>query len=591
MNNKELPYSYHTFLFPFIWKTNPEIQLIDFEDILQIGTIWLEAKWAVMTGPQDFDVTGKSNEDKEEIEKRKAEWFENYAADQYFTTAANNAIFNSDGDGSVVRCYQYNGKCGKYIIKKVDNDGKSYEFQLDINRIRLNVYASGIAIIIFEMENHTHKTLDAVNMINEYGRRINFPFLTESKPKKESESQAEIFSHALCANSITIQFEGKGAIIEDFGATGKNIIKHIKGDKEGCNISFSYVMRPIQDILDNGSKKITSNPAHAASDPSKFLIIPCVDDRMYVCCMVLDEQLSRELQGIGNDEISFLSDTDARIRKINEKYVDVDGNDKYENYEEGWSDEKSLSSRLYKLIYIEKDLSCQDNTMKHDLLKSSMYRRWINKGTIYGITHHSIVCVNNGTKEIKPSVIDPFLTLYVQMAVLTLAQRSLLLMLENEAARISNGFSDTKEITLKDLENIEKLMAKYVKVQNQMLLSEITVQEQGVEIYEMLRKQLYIPQNMNDLSIEMSNLRDTANIANERMERRNEKLEEEQNQKLERLATIAGIVISAAAIAEPISQMIADNSWIWTVVTIILGVLGAIGWTCLNKHYKKKNKD
>lgn len=85
------------------------------------------------------------------------------------------------------------------------------------------------------------------------------------------------------------------------------------------------------------------------------------------------------------------------------------------------------------------------------------------------------------------------------MAILALAQRSVLLMLEDEAAEISNSFSDENVISHEELEEIERLQEKYVKIQNQLLLSEITVQEQGVELYEMLREQLYIKKNMDDL--------------------------------------------------------------------------------------------
>lgn len=86
MENR-LPYSYHTFLFPFIWKTKPEITLGAFEEILQVGTNWTEHKWADMMQAQDVS----------KDEKKKNEWFQNYAAYQYFTTAASNAIFNADG--------------------------------------------------------------------------------------------------------------------------------------------------------------------------------------------------------------------------------------------------------------------------------------------------------------------------------------------------------------------------------------------------------------------------------------------------------------------------------------------------------------
>lgn len=516
--SNELPYSYHTFLFPFIWKTEPEITLGKFEEILQIGRNWTERKWNVLMQAQDVS----------KDEKKKNEWFQNYAAYQYFTTAANNAIFNADGMG-VVRCYVLNKKNGIYNIRK-----NKETLTLQINQIRLNVYEAGIAIMIFELEynpeSESDRTLDNVNKINEYGRRINFPFLMES-------------SHLLCADWISVQFDGSKEIKEDFLETAKNIKKHIQGDEKGCRCSLNYVMKPIQDILDGGQKIITSNPAHR-DKYGKFLIKPCTDDRMFVCCAIQDADFSEELKGVGSEGISFLKDVNVRmVRNADWKIIDCTGG-KHDDYMEGWSDEKTLSSRLYKLLFIENDLTCQDNTMKQELLKACVYRRWINYGTVHGVTHHSFVMVNNG-KDI-PSI-NAFLTEYVQMTILALAQRSVLLMLEDEAAEISNSFSDETVISHEELEEIERLQEKYVKIQNQLLLSEITVQEQGVELYEMLREQLYIKKNMDDLDGEMNNLRDISNIANARLERQSDAVEENK-------FNMIGVLMGLLAIIEPLAM-------------------------------------
>ena len=519
--SNELPYSYHTFLFPFIWKTEPEITLGKFEKILQIGRNWTERKWDVMMQAQDVS----------KDEKKKDEWFQNYAAYQYFTSAANNAIFNADGKG-VVRCYVLNKKNGIYNIRK-----NKETLTLQINQIRLNVYEAGIAIMIFELEynpeSESDRTLDNVNKINEYGRRINFPFLMES-------------SHLLCADWISVQFDGSKEIKEDFLGTAKNIKKHIQGDEKGCRCSLNYVMKPIQDILDGGQKIITSNPAHR-DKYGKFLIKPCTDDRMFVCCAIQDAALSQELKGVGSEGISFLKD-------VNVRKADGDG------------DEATLSSRLYKLIFVENRLTCQDNTMKQELLKACVYRRWINYGTVHGMTHHSFVMVNNG-KDI-PSI-NAFLTEYVQMAIRALAQRSVLLMLEDEAAEISNSFSDENVISHEELEEIERLQEKYVKIQNQLLLSEITVQEQGVELYEMLREQLYIKKNMDDLDGEMNNLRDISNIANARLERQSDADEENKFNML-------GLLMGLLALVEPLAMIFTKNDedcWeglVWFFISIIV---------------------
>lgn len=596
--NNALPYSYHTFLFPFIWKTSKSIEWGNFEKILSIGERWLETSW------KEGNLPSRARLD---------EVFQDYAAYQYFTEAANNVVFNTRGDNAV-RCFEYFKKGGKYIITKkpgsykqkkdeklvVIEEPKSYE--LKINKIRLHVYDIGIAVLVFELENHDYKSLDSVNAINEYGRRINFPFLMTKKKEKNEENgkenngennakkkDDEPLTHKLCADNITIAFPDSNITFkEDFSKTLNNVEEQIKNGK----ISLSHVMNPIQGLLDGGNKanEITANPLHT----DKFYIKPCVDDRMFVCCMIMDDKLSTELQGIGSDEISFINDVDKRLEKGADGEI-YDVADKYhESYMLGWSDEETLSSRLYKFLYVETDLSCQDCSMKKELLYNSVYRRWINSGTIYGITHHSLMCVNNGNSAIIDNVINPFLTIYIQIAILVLAQRSAILLLEDDASRVSERFNAQNTITQDGISDIEDLQAKYVKVQNQLLLAEVTVQEQGVEIYDMLRKQLYIEKNTNDLNDEMNNLRDVANIANARLERESDEKEEERQERLETVARRFGVILGAVAIAEPVSVALAkllswDENITWPALSVVVGIILSGGWAGIEWLIKRVN--
>ena len=528
----KLPYSYHTFLFPFIWKTDPAVRREDFERIIDTEKRWKKCVWSELIDPSGY-------------EPEKNEWFWYYQAYQYFTDAANNVIFDANGAG-IVCCYEYYKKTGTYSIHKKEKDEeKSKEtgetvwtdkvYSLDVNRIRLNVYEAGFAILIFELENKENRSVDDVNAINEYGRRVNFPYLMKPDP----EHPEGHICHTLCADKIVLDLEDGEIYEEDFLDTLMNIHERIKNDQ----ISMTYVMSPVQDLLDgniSNSKdskhnKFTANIEHAKSDPDLFYIKPCTDDRMFVCCAVRDNALSSALQEITPGKISFISDADQRMTetitnsKGETKVLDKEGKE-HEGYMEKWSDEKTLSSRLYKLLFIENDLTCQEAAMKTQLLLRSVYRRWLNAGTVFGVTHHAMICLNNGFVDVE--VTDPFLTEYVQMAILVLAQRAAILMLEDEASDVSNRFNYELEIKKVELEDIEKLQVKYVKIQNQLLLSEITVQEQGVELYQMLREQLYIGKNMADLNTEMDNLRDIYNIANAQQERESDKAKEEHDKKM-----------------------------------------------------------
>ena len=383
-------YSYHTFLFPFIWKTDNSTKPEQFLSVLSISGAdsndtnrrWVLDDW--------------SERKKNSWPLSQKDWKLDYAAFQYFTDSANDLIFNSKGSNAV-HCYKYNKNDGKYKIRK---GGKTYE--LDINNIRLNIYDAGIAILIFEMENTLYKTLDDVNSINEYGRRINFPYLTAPETP-----------HSLCADSISISFgeNENPALCEKFLDT----TLRIAGKSDYCDIiSLTYIMKPIQTLLDgegkdNGGQSITTNISHKSKE--KFYIKPCVDDRMFVCCLVADYDLSNELKGVGNSGLSFVQGTDTRLKRckcsftqngdtyrvsvengrvylfdekeFNDRVIkgSVENESRYivtdqaghphDSYMEGWLDETTLSSRVYKFLYIENELSCQSPEMKKRLLSNT----------------------------------------------------------------------------------------------------------------------------------------------------------------------------------------------------------------------------
>lgn len=521
---EERPYSYHTFLFPFLWNDGGAIQWADFEKVLSIGERWVETSWRRERIP-----AGKSPD----------EWLQDYAVFQYFTEPVNNVIFNTRGD-DVVRCfeYRYNGQPpkgrGKYRITKYSITKGNEVFTLDINNIRLHIYDVGVAILILELENNAHHTPDDVNKINEYGRRINMPFLIREG------------RHPVCADRIEITFDGTVFESEDYRGTLEKLAHNFPAEKE--TFTLNYIMDPLQKMIDgngadNGGYEVTSNAAHRSS--TKFFIKPCVDDRMFVCCLVADDELSNQIKGLNIAGYSFLDGWERRLTKKDGVVTDAEGKE-YEPYQEGWADETAFANKLYKLLFIENDVTCQNTAMKKELLEKSVYRRWTDTGTLHGVTHHSLICATNSSVEIP--VIQPFLTEYVQLAIFALAQRASILSLSGEAAAVAEGFKDNQAITAEQLRAIERLQAKYVKVQNQLFLFEATVQEQGVEIYNLMKEQLYIDTNKEELAEQMNNLRDVADISNARMERMHDEETKEREEKVNHLLhilTIVGLLLAA----------------------------------------------
>ena len=566
---QELPYSYHTFLFPFIWNDGGEIQWDEFEKKI-LNDRWVNRSW------EKEDILDGKND---------AEWMQDYAAFQYFTEPANAAIFNTRNDNTV-RCFEYhhNKKTlkikdenndertivrGKYIITKGD---KSYK--LDINNVRLHAYDIGVAILILELENKEYTSLDAVNEINEYGRRINLPFLTPGG------------NHPVCADKIEITIDDLPFAVENYKDTLAGLEHDFK--KESKGLSLNYIMQPIQKLLDGKEKheegyKVSS---HLADKNSKKLFIkPCVDDRMFVCCVVNDGDFAKRASkyNVAEKKYHYITDCDLRVK---DKNIILDN---------------SISNEVYKFCYIETSLTCQSAVMKRKLLENTVYDRWIDYGTFHAMTHHSLVCVSTDFHTIYA-----FLTEYVQLAILVLAQRSAILLLSSEASCVAKGFNNNEELTAEQINDIEKLYAKYIKIQNQLLLSEATVQEQGVEIYKCIKEQLYIEANKKELHEQMNNLRDISNISHERLERENGKKQEEgqkereevQKEREDRVNFYFNVIATALAmlaIVEPLALWIAGDfesrasSRIWFFLDLII-VIGLFIWLRTKNKKSERNK-
>ncbi len=456
------PYSYHTFLLPFLWNSSGEIKTLnDFESKLNKTG---EIRWI----PQSMDGNHPLNK-------------ELYDQIQHFKKDAANILLPS-GDRSVVRHYLLQGKtanfsrthngapAGQYRISRREWNGYEICYLLDINQIRLSVYNAGVALLAIELENWGEKlvngkarengarNLDDANAINEYGRRIKFPFLPDD------------IRSSLTAEKIEISLDGK-TYCEDFAGTLA----------QGLAMNPHYIMKPLRRLL-NPNGCFTTDRQKALSAPELFFIEPVVDDRMYVCSEVMDAALSAQLS-----------------------QLDDDGSYKILSSEE-----------LYKTAFIEVSCTCHSNTMRRDILKRCIYDRWINYGTVDVVTHHSLVRITS--PDAPAYVVDPFLTQYVQMASLALLQRATLIALEDQCVLCTQGSKGQQE------RSITRLQEAYIMAQKDILLDECTVQEQGAEEFTMLRRELFIPEQAASLEKRLQGLYKLASLNHSRTQERLSKI-------------------------------------------------------------------
>lgn len=471
-------FSYHTFVFPF-YITNSE-SISKWKDELESAkSFWKRDSWSETMTSDDMAL-------RDVIEK--------YALYQYLTDVGRKAILDYKEDDSNKNEREENAIISSWKLRDdyVRNTA-TYEiskgdtcYKLIFNSIRLNIYNTQIALLIMETQNCYYPAILDIEKINEYGRRIFEPFLPEDGKKcylcadklkihipklmndrSTEQSSENIVSAIKMEDSIRVRFE-KGMVV--FENKEKSPIR---------SVPVRGMADFIKEILDWGlyEAEIVYGQGKTLGKKYQIEIKPAIDDRMFVECLVLNGDLISEVQRYDVDEYAYLKDS-------------------------------AVSDKLYALFCIDiGDATCQSKTMRKALLNEFVNSRWIDYGTIQGVTHHSLMCLTSETAP-DAAVINPFLNMYEELANLALAQRASLLRFEEDLRKLSLGFENGNN-TKMDAEKVSELIVfqeKYAAFQAQLLVDEVTVQEQGVELYEMLQNELQIKRNKEEIADKISNL-------------------------------------------------------------------------------------
>ena len=121
--------------------------------------------------------------------------------------------------------------------------------------------------------------------------------------------------------------------------------------------------------------------------------------------------------------------------------------------------------------------------MKEELLKKSTYFRWQGWGTLYGVSRYSFVALTDESDFAKNVLAVHMRTIYARLFELVIIQRASMLRFSGEVTKVS-GLADTKEKEVADW--INSLYKEYIRFINQIYFRNVTAQDQGIELYEML---------------------------------------------------------------------------------------------------------
>ena len=147
-----------------------------------------------------------------------------------------------------------------------------------------------------------------------------------------------------------------------------------------------------EDFCDYSNKTQSNHPAAFIGKmvnevADNIVMQPVIDDRMFVLCWYKNDEWAKK----------YVNDYDSFIEN-----------------EDDW----------YKLVFVDNffGLSCQNKSMRQELIKKATYERWQLWSSLYGISRYSMVYLTNS--GCPDYLITYFETEYVRMAELVLMQRA-----------------------------------------------------------------------------------------------------------------------------------------------------------------------
>lgn len=436
-------FSYHIFLFPFKWDykaSDASIENIPFEERTNIDYFdksldkkrWVANNFSIEKGI-DYN-----------------EWI-------YFYQFVRQAIYSThEQKEGLIKQYLFRLKDnGIYSIHTKKGKGR---YDLELERITLNCYDTGVAILTYHLKNSKYAEKEDILIINDFGRRIHPSFLDANS------FDISFTKNSFLADKIELNYDKENPITESEDFSHYNNPDSIKENP-------IYLPNHVGKLLGTNFK--TTN-----IQKGDILVDPIIDDRMYVICWYSNDNESKRLK----------------------EWNDSDKTYKYE-----------LDDFWYQFIFIDNGgATCTGRRMKQHLINKSTNIRWIEDiedtkyGTLYGITRYSFLMLTNEewfSKNILPNHLK---TMYYQMVMLNLAQRASILRFSSEITYVA-GLNDNVIV-----DSVKQLYKKYLRFLNKIHFREVTAQEQGIELYDKLQEMMKIERDVQNMDKELEELHNYA---------------------------------------------------------------------------------
>lgn len=470
------------------------------------------------------------------------------------------------------------------IIKPPDRyrfEKKTYSLILE--KISLDVYDQGIGIFSLHLGNKEYKKPEEILLINQFGRRLYPPFLDDHFMdfKMDFKDPLTGTQHREMPISISIghsnldkfiekdDIENRSLIYEDF--TNKDSQAADKGSSE---IVQKFI--PVKKFLPGHIGYFFGAPKSEREDKSiRFSISGeqisllqdsltmnyVLDDRMFVLSWYGAYQLTYDYRKQKKTEKEEKLEYDYFISGICNR---APGGYETSGFSRNHKNHKSLMMNKtvngygysnnkfwYQYMFVDGfSPTCSNELIKENLIEEHTYARWVEANTLYGITRYSFVCITEPqdflTKEFPNAgfIIDHLQTIYFQMVSLALFQRAMVLKYAEEASKVSRALqncdmTDNENSEPALIKEIETLLKNYTEFINRVFHREVTAQEQGIELYDMLQKHLRIEYQAKELEKEIDELHRNADLITNR----------QSSKSLDKITILGGLFLIPSLIA------------------------------------------
>jgi hypothetical protein len=398
-------------------------------------------------------------------------YFYDCVRDTLFNTTLKKKLFDEKEKVPVSLYYEMGTKPNDEMFIYIKDRPEPY--RLSINHLSLRIFETGIGILSITLYNYCYTEFQDVLCINDFGRRIYPQFLGEHEGEKEPVEKT------------------KGSFLPDkilFAVNGKPNEEDFPTEKfMNTDNHFASYIEELLMPLHNSKNKLTDEEHYK----EEWIVIPIIDDRMYTICWYENNKLLTELQAFDKEKMTF----------------------NYENNRD-W----------YMYVYVDSKFAGVGNDkMRYKLINDTTYSRFIDDGSIIGISRYSFVCLCNvdydkerdfGYKTLR----NHMQKMYFQMCILLLAQRASIIKFNKELKNISEDADKyfrvtarNKKITAENnnfIERAERLNKDVILFRSRIWFDEVTPQEQGIELYDLSHKNMDTEKQLQSLGEKIRELHD-----------------------------------------------------------------------------------